>query len=194
MARRPRGIRCRDAQARMIPRISDKMKTLLFAALLLSPLIPMTGAEAKKPASASNVTVARLDVSLPADADAAADVLWTTFANKPAEQQFSGVTVQGWRQRHGEFAEELVRRAASLKLEADALRRILDKVDQERGSLAVLPIGAYRASQGAKAVWIVVCKWEIESTGSNPNVRLGHVRMFAYDLVTLERVAFRTCG
>src|SRR5689334_9630799 len=122
------------------------MKILTF--LILSHLILFYafGIEASDLPSSSDVTVERLALSLPGDARTATHVLWTSFANKQAERRFGSLVVQGWRQHYARFVDELVNRAASEKLEADALRHILEDIDQKRGTLAALPVGAYRAT------------------------------------------------
>lgn len=169
------------------------MKAFASGALSCAIILSAFAADTTPPVSAADVVVEPLALSLPRESQAAAKVLWTSFANKPAEQKLASITVVGWRQLYSEFAEALVRRAAEAKLEAEALGRVLTDIDQKRGSLALMPIGAYRATQGEKAIWIVVCKWEIESAASNPKIRLGHVRIFAYDILTIEQVAFKTC-
>jgi hypothetical protein len=169
------------------------MKTLLFLLLTASIVPAGISAEMTPQPSHTDVTVERLTLNLPSDDRAAAQTLWRSFSNQPAERKFTVVPVHDCRRVYPKYVDELVRRAANAKLESDSLQRILNAIDQKRGSLAVLPVGAYRATQGTKAIWIVVCKWEIESAGSNPDIRLGHVRMFAYDVATIEQVAFKTC-
>lgn len=166
----------------------------IFASCALGCAIALSAFAANPPpAPASEVVVESLALSLPTDSRAAAKVLWDSFANRPAERKFTGIPVAGWRQLYPEFAETLVHRAAEEKLEAEALGRVLKDIDQKRGSLALVPVGAYRATQGEKAIWIVVCKWEIEKAASKAEYLLGHVRMFAYDIQTLKQVAFKTC-
>jgi hypothetical protein len=59
-----------------------------------------------------------------------------------------------------------------------------------KDEIAYLPVGAYQTTLDAKPVWIIVVKWEYPSfEGSG----LEHIRIFAFDQKTLERVGYMTC-
>ncbi|MBI3986850.1 MAG: hypothetical protein HY343_08025 [Lentisphaerae bacterium] len=163
------------------------MKTLLGIIILLA-LLSTTWAEEEKPGP-SVVVVTNLTVVLPSEDAQRAKFLWNQFANKPEEEQFASYGTKDWKQNFKSFADALVEKAQTGKMDADSLQKVLEKIRSSAGELAYLPVGAYQTSLNNDPIWIVVVKWEIAESDAS----LGHVRIFAYDQKTLKQVGFETC-
>lgn len=134
------------------------------------------------------------DEEMPTAIEPAKQFVWERFSKKDEkEAQTPDFRVAEWESLRDRYAADLVARAKAAGLEADRLAAVLKTIDKERGSLAVVPLEAYRGRQGNRQVWVVFCRWEIAGGKLSPNLRLGHQRVFAYDMSTLERVAFETC-
>lgn len=168
------------------------MKQIIYFAL--SCLMGLGGVAEENTARPVEYKVERIAAQLPEGSDQAAKFLWEIFS-KDGPNGVSAPRMKEWRRLQTQAVTELVAKARSAGMEADALQAVLEKIDADRGSLAIVPVGAYRTVQGQRPVWIVVCKWEIEAKApdSHLDAWLGHTRMFAYDLNTLARVAFKTC-
>jgi len=125
-------------------------------------------------------------------------VLWYLFANKPAEMQFMGITTEDWYEKWAHYRMRMTERAASAGYPADSLDACFGPFEPSPGGdMALLPVGAYLASYGPHAAWIVVCKWEYcnytDENGLPEHSSLGHIRGWAVDAETLEVVGFFTC-
>ena len=162
---------------------------MLASALLASGLT----ADDVSPPLPQAARMARLEKQLPTDRREAESFLWSEFAKDEKEMDVPDLKVAAWQSLRDAYVSALVSDAKASGMEADALLRILKRIDSERQTLALVPVEAYRTTQGTRNVWIVICRWEMESLRANANVRMGHVRMFAYDIESLERLAFRTC-
>lgn len=168
------------------------MKTLVKMLLLCLVVFcsPLMAAANSKPGPDETV-VRILYESLPTDEGERGAFLWKQFANKPEEEKFKPYETANWKQNYADFADALVKKAEAQGLGGASLRKVLDEVLKDsRGKIAYLPVGAYQPiSYGNPPVWIVVVKWEVaEST-----LHLGHVRVFAFDQITLKRVGYTTC-
>jgi hypothetical protein len=165
---------------------------VVITALILESTM---SADAQPEQILSDLRVSRIEENLPAPRSAADRFLWSRFSNREREVDTPDIKLSAWGSIRDAHAAGMIALARKTDLEADALEQILNRIDSERRGLAIVPMEAYQTSQGARQIWIVVCRWEIQATNSNsfPNSRLGHVRIFAYDLTTLELVAFKTC-
>ena len=63
----------------------------------------------------------------------------------------------------------------------------------EMPSIASVPVCAYLISQRKQPVWIIVYRWEVVSPAED-KVKLGHVRVYAFDLKRARKIGFVTCG
>ncbi len=147
-----------------------------------------------KPAP-GDVVVEILKKPLPSKEDARSRFLWDGFANKPDERKFGSYTVVAWKENYAAFSEALVKKAEERKLDSTSLRKALDQtLRHSKDRLAYLPVGAYQTALDSGLVWIVTVKWERAGSGEQaPNLRLSHIRAFAFDQKSLKRVGFMTC-
>jgi hypothetical protein len=163
-----------------------KIHIFLILTLFTSPFCFAT----EQIESAESVIVRSISTPLPIKEDAKKKFLWDTFANKPEEKKFSSHPTLGWKEDYQNFSNELVRKAKLLNLNSDSLNKILELIlKSSNGELAYLPVGAYSTFYKNSPIWIIVVKWEL----SNVNSSMGHIRIYAYDANTLERVGFNTC-
>lgn len=168
------------------------MKAHLIILLAIVCFSLLSHAADERPAPDTGV-VKVLDTPLPHKEDERAVFLWDTFANKPEEQKFNSYGTEKWKDNFASFAKALVEKADGLKLDSVSLRKVLDLVLKDsEDKIAYLPIGAYQTTLDGQPVWIVTVKWEYPSIGEG--IKLGHIRMFAFDQKTLKQVAFMTCG
>lgn len=167
------------------------MKTNLVVLFVLVCLQSLSIAADKKPGSDA-VVVEVLNSPLPHEESKRWNFLWDTFANKPAETQFSSYSTGKWKDNYAVFSGVLVKKAGRQKLDSVSLRKALDLVLKDsKDKIAYLPVGAYQTTLDGGLIWIITVKWELPDMGDNP--KLGHIRMFAFDQKTLKQVAFCTC-
>ena len=165
----------------------------IFIVLLIAP-----AAFATEQPGPDDVLVQVMTAGVPHDQRERPRFLWDQFANKPQERKFiyHSRTAQ-WKKDFAVFADALVRKAREQSLNADALHRALDRILRESDpNVAYLPVGAYQSTLDGKPVWIVTVDWENLSmrVGTDPeDIKMGHIRMFAYDQKSGERVGFMTC-
>ncbi|MEI7809031.1 MAG: hypothetical protein WCJ07_11170 [Verrucomicrobiota bacterium] len=57
---------------------------------------------------------------------------------------------------------------------------------------AYLPVGAYQTAMDGELIWIITVKWEYPSMAKDSG--LGHIRIFAFNQKSFEKVGFVTCG
>lgn len=57
--------------------------------------------------------------------------------------------------------------------------------------LAIIPVGAFRATYGDAACWIIVCRWEYCPQGQSES--LDHFKVWAIDAQSLKVVGFVSC-
>jgi len=163
---------------------------------------------------ASAVVVDEFRKSLPVDPDALNEFVFNTFANQPAERQFSNCPEKGWEEHYHEFAAALVERAQTSGLDAASLERCLRAVLLTADGLAYLPVGAYQGEQKGTTVWILMIKWEgtsgvlerpqspdsSQASVATPSplpssgLALGHVRVFVFEAESGRQIGFATCG
>ena len=166
-----------------------KQFIVVLIALIYFPTIS-PAADAKPKPNAVEVKV--LEAQLPHDESKRAKFLWDTFANKPAEKQFSSYTTEHWKDNFELFSMALIAKANKQKLDSVSLRKALALVlKHSQDKIAYLPVGAYQTTLDGKLVWIITVKWEYSPEESNNE--LDHIRMFAFDQKSLEQVAFETC-
>jgi hypothetical protein len=166
------------------------MKACLISLFVMMCLSPLGQAADEKPKPDATV-VKLLRAALPHDPDKRAGFLWDHFANKPEADKFSSYGTDKWKDNFAAFAEALATKAKAQKLDAASLRKALDQVLKDsRDEIAYLPVGAYQTNLDRKPVWIIAVKWEYPSMGEEGMV---HIRMFAFDQKTLERVGYSTC-
>lgn len=121
------------------------MKIVLLSVLCISSVLTASEVAVKKNGTVANIVVEDTKILLPTDKTAASQILWKEYANKESEKIFAHIKVDGWRDKYSEFVKVLVSKARDAKLEDRALARILNDIDNNRKSLAMLPVGAYRA-------------------------------------------------
>lgn len=127
------------------------------------------------------------------------EVLWDTYANKPEETQFQLVTTENWYEKWSHYKEKLIVVTNKLKLPGEFLRKCIEKVEPNpNDKIALLPVGAYLAANGAERVWILICKWEYAEahTGADGKKRypqFSHIRGWAIQETELTRLVFFTC-
>ena len=139
------------------------------------------------------VVVKVLDKPLPNQESKRDMFLWNNFANMPSEQQFNTYSANNWKTNFAVFSNALVQKADNLKLDSASLRKALDLVLRDaKGEIAYLPVGAYQTTLDGAPIWIITVKWEYPSMGKD--AELGHIRAFAFDQKTLQKVGFVTCG
>jgi hypothetical protein len=166
------------------------MKTCLISILVITSLSALGQAADEKP-KPDIAIVKVLRAALPHDPDKRSGFLWDHFANKPEADKFSSYGTDKWKDNFAAFAEALVTKANAQKLDAASLRKVLDQVLKDsRDEIAYLPVGAYQTTLDRKPVWIIAVKWEYPSMGEGGLV---HIRIFAFDQKTLERVGYSTC-
>ena len=188
-----------------------------LAVMIAAGLIELSAEERRQMPcpDASAVVVEEFPKPLPRDPDKLNQFVFDTFANQPAEDQFSNCRERGWKERYHEFAAALVERAQGSGLDAASLAHCLRTVFPSKDGLAYLPVGAYQAEQRRKRVWSLVIKWEGTSDGlenSEPQdsppvdsmagpspptslgLGLGHVRVFVFEAESGRQIGFATCG
>jgi hypothetical protein len=159
---------------------------------------------AKEDTTPNGVVVKVFKTSLPNHENERANFLTGAFFNKPEEEKFSKFTTENWSSNYTVFAKALVQKADDLKLDSASLRKDLDLILKDaRDKLVYLPVGAYQTRLGDKPVWIITVKWEENpeswgkgafTKGVDPPPPLIHIRAFAFDQETSERLAFATCN
>ena len=162
--------------------------TAIFAIACLSSLGQAAGDKPKPEA----VVVKVLRAAMPHEADKRAEFLWDHCANKPEADKFSSYSTDKWKENFAAFAEALVTKAKAQKLASASLRKAHGQVLKDsRDEIAYLPVSAYQTTLDGKLVWIITVKWEYPSMGEGSG--LVHIRMFALDQKTWERVGYGTC-
>lgn len=163
------------------------MKSPIIPALIA--LVATHGVQAAT-ANRPQTLVTQVEQPLPSSPFEADAFLWDTYAKNAS---LDVVTLAEWESARARYTGSLVLAATLAGLEAGSLETILKRIDAERGSLAIVPMKAYRTTQGSRDIWVVLCRWEIAKVTAPANARVGHVRVLAYDIATTERVAFATC-
>ena len=144
--------------------------------------------------SSDEVIVKVLAVTMPHDTDKRERFLWDHFANKPEADKFQSYETEGWENNFAKFSESLVRKAETQKLDSASLRKSLGLVLKDSADkIAYLPVGAYQTTLDGKPVWIIVVVWEYAYSPERGKFGLGHIRMFAFDQKTFQRVGYCTC-
>ena len=167
------------------------MKIYLITLLAVASLSSLGQAWSEKPKPDAAV-VKVLYAPMPHEADKRAEFLWKHFANKPEADKFSSYGTDKWNDNFAAFAKALVTKAEAQKLDSASLRKVLALVLKDsKDEIAYLPVGAYQTTLDAKPVWIITVKWEYPSMGEGAG--LVHIRMYAFDQKTLERVGYKTC-
>lgn len=163
--------------------------TVIFMAVCLS--LSSFAAEQKPAPYAVEVKV--LAKPFPPEENMRDKFLWDSFANKPAEEQFGAYGADHWKDNFKIFAGTLVNKAAGLKLDSTSLRKVLDLVlNDSNDKIAYLPVGAYQTAMDGELIWIITVKWEYPSMAKDSG--LGHIRIFAFNQKSFEKVGFVTCG
>ncbi len=140
------------------------------------------------------VVVTVLDSPLPSDQDQMEQFLWKNVASRPEAGNFASTSTRAWKNRYKRFADALSHKAADQKLDSVSLRKVLDLIfAHSKGELAYLPVAAYHATMGDRAIWIVTVQWELPLINNVPT-KYYHVRVFAFDEEGLTQVGFITCG
>ena len=104
--------------------------------LVLAPLLAFAAEPASRLVNevaeidqiASDLIVATTNIELPKTESDRARYLWDTFANKPEEKQFAGITTKDWRDKWDRLAELLVKKAAEASLDSANLRLSLESL------------------------------------------------------------------
>ena len=149
----------------------------------------------------STVSVEPANISLSSDPDSTSGQLWQLFANRDLANKYSEVEIPYGSHAWPVFRDKLLRVATKRMMDVGSLERVLAKIEAEEAVPArlkqLLPYGAYLGHQGSKQVWIIPCVWEVgvsyDSEHRARPVRLGHIRVWAYDAETAEKVGFVTC-
>jgi len=129
--------------------------------------------------------------AMPHEPDKREAFVWDHFAHKPEADKFDSYGTEGWKDNFAAFAKVLVIKAEARMLDSGSLRKVLALVLKDsNGEIAYLPVGAYQTTLDAKLVWVIKVKWEYPSFDPH----LTHIRMFAFDQKTLERVGYCTCN
>lgn len=173
-----------------------KLRILIFIAAASS--VSWAG-EAPKEGTKSDVVVGRIAEALPAKGHDLNRWLSDQFGNKPLETQFRHNSITNWETNYKAFGSELVQRARTAGLQADILGKALDTIpsigdpragfEEDQGTIAYLPVGAYSAILQGKPVWIVVVKWAAVGISET----FGHIRIYVFDQDTGKVVGFSTC-
>jgi len=123
--------------------------------------------------------------------------LFYTFAPLIEDGRFRGATVEAWEERYEQFANSLIQKSESNMLDSKSLEKCLKKVLKDAKELneAYLPIAAYSAKKDQKPVWIIVVGWEGTDVENVPPYKLllSHIKVFVYDVTTIELVGYTTC-
>jgi hypothetical protein len=98
--------------------------------------------------------------------------------------------------RNPPFDADEATRARLRKEDEETNRQMLEEARKEPGKFsepdATVPVAAYFAHYKQGNCWLIVCKWECESTDGAP-ASLGHVRVWAVDAASGKFVAYVTC-
>ena len=168
------------------------MKFLHVITVIASCLVFPVQAVEDKPSS-NTVVVKVITTPLPKDERKRKTFLFQCpFAKGSGSKKFSVYTTNQWEDNYKTFSNELVMKADKLKLNSKSLRKALDLIMKEsKASVACLPVGAYQTTFKNQLVWVIRLKWE---RTDEEDAQLGHIRAYAYDQKTLEKVGFATCG
>ena len=98
---------------------------------------------------ANDLIVATTNIELPANESDRARYLWDTFANKPEEKQFAGITTKDWRAKWDRLAGLLVKKAAEASLDSENLRLSLKSLRHGQTEMTMgVPVPAIQSSWG----------------------------------------------
>jgi hypothetical protein len=139
------------------------------------------------------LVVKALKASLPHEAGKREEFLWRC-SNESERRRFNPYTIKNWKAHFDRFATTLVTKAHEQNLDSVSLRKAFHLVlkDSENHKLAYLPTGAYETTLDGEPVWIITVKWE--GLGAGEEAQLAHIRVFAFEEKTLQRVGFETCN
>jgi len=106
--------------------------------------------------------------------------------------KFNSYTTDDWKKNYSSFADRLIAKAKDLKLDTTSLKKALNiTLSDALNDTAYLPVGAYQIRLGNQKLWIVVVKWEY--LDNREDRYLDHIRIYAYNQKTLERIAQMSC-
>jgi len=136
----------------------------------------------------STVVVKVLDMSLPKNRDERAGFLWNNFSSHQAEFGLIAHSTDDWRHDFERLSDALAQKAAALKIDSESLRKSLAFVQKDtHPDIVIVPQAVYQIKFEGRLVWVITLRWEIKP-GS-----LNHVRAYAIDQKTLEKLGYVTC-
>lgn len=186
-----------------MPAIAKRTGGGLFAIAVLSMLWSGCGGQqASLPVPAGvdsvfqRVAVSRVDVDLAtlSSTTAIESFLWDRYADGRHAERFSEVSTENWHIKRQYAVKALQQLAQTEQLNSRSLERCLGAVLPEPGGpVAMVPVGAFLASNGSRKAWIVVCKWEYSPQKILRKAQLRHVQVWALDEETGDVIAQVSC-
>jgi len=142
------------------------------------------------------VIVRKLKEDLPTKEAEIGQFLSSRFINNPETDAFGTLTTAQWKEWLPWFEEGLIAKAKKAALDAESLQHCLIAVSNRLEKLPHLPVGAYLASQGDVAVWIIVIKWEFSGPEAKkrPAQPMVHTQVLAFDSRKRTIIGFATCN
>ena len=123
-------------------------------------------------------------------------VLWKSFAKHPAAKIETETTVETWPHDWTNACGSLLIAAEEQRMDLNSLRNCLDAIWRyqatDSSEIVVMPVAAFSITSLGKPAWVVVCRWETFGF-LNGGGSLCHVRAWALDAKTGNKIAFVTC-